>query len=151
MINQHRTGIRLDLYSSFEHLIYTDDLALPSYPRDQVLRKTKNLEQQASSIGLTVNAKKTKVLTNSTLTEQPIVINDHRLEYVNKLTYLGSIISVQRGAEQDIKTRLGKARSACANLQLLLEILSILPKRPNSESTRAMSSLCSSTAQSAGA
>ena len=138
MINQHRTGIRLDLYSSFEHLIYTDDLALPSYPRDQVLRKTRNLEQQASSIGLTVNAKKTKVLTNSTLTEQPIVINDHRLEYVNKLTYLGNI-SVQRGAEQDIKTRLGKARSACASYSCYGNP-QYTPKRPNSESTRAMSS-----------
>ena len=139
MINQHRTGIRLDLYSSFEHLIYTDDLALPSYPRDQVLRKTKNLEQQASSIGLTVNAKKTKVLTNSTLTEQPIVINDHRLEYVNKLTYLGNI-SVQRGAEQDIKTRLGKARSACA-IYSCYGNPQYTPKRPNSESTGAMSSV----------
>ena len=55
--------------------------------------------------------KKTKVLTNSNLTQQPIVINNHRLEYVNKFTYLGSIISVQWGAEEDIKTRLGKARS----------------------------------------
>ena len=78
-----------------------------------------NVEQQASSIGLSVNAKKTKVLTNSNLTQQPIVINNHRLEYVNKFTYLGSIISLQGGAEEDIKTQLGKARSAFANLQLL--------------------------------
>ena len=118
MINQHLTGIRMDLYSSIEHLIYADDLVLPSYRRDQVLGKTRNLKQQASSIGPQIMQKKTKVLTNSNLTQQPIVINDHRLEYVNNFNYLGSI-NVQRDAEQDNKTRLGKARSAFANLQLL--------------------------------
>ena len=63
--------------------------------------------------------KKKKVLTNNNLTQQPIVINNHRLEYVNKFTYLGSIISLQGGAEEDIKALFGKARSAFANLQLL--------------------------------
>ena len=76
--------------------------------------------------------------------------NNHRLEYVNKFTYLGSIISLQGGAEEDIKTRLGKARSAFANLQLLWRS-SVYSQNTNSESTRAMSSLCSSMAQSAGA
>ena len=47
------------------------------------------------------------------------MINNHRLEYVNKFTYLGSITSLQGGAAEDIKTRLGKARSAFPNLQLL--------------------------------
>ena len=46
------------------------------------------------------------------------MINNHRLEYVNRFTYLGSIISLQGGAE-DIKTRLGKVKSAFANLLLL--------------------------------
>ena len=40
-------------------------------------------------------------------------------KYVNKFTYLGSIISPQGGAEEDIKTRLRKASSAFANQQLL--------------------------------
>ena len=36
MINQQRTGIRWNLCSSLEDLIYADDLALPSHTRDQV-------------------------------------------------------------------------------------------------------------------
>ena len=94
MINQQWTGIRWNLCSSLEDLIYADDLALPSYTRDQAQRKTSELEHQASSIGLSVNAKKTKVLTNRNLTQQPVVINNHRLEYVNKFTYLGSTTSL---------------------------------------------------------
>ena len=103
MINQQRTGVRWNPCSSLEDLMYADDLALPSHTRDQVLRKTSNLEQQASSVGLSVNARKIEVLTNSNLTQQPVVINNHRLEYVNKFTYLGSIISLQGGAEEDVK------------------------------------------------
>ena len=56
------------------------------------------------------------------------MINNHRLEYVNKFTYLGSIISLQGGAEEDIKTRLGKARSATVKSTAALEIHSVLPK-----------------------
>ena len=118
MINQQRTGIRWNRCSSLEDLIYADDLSLPSHTRDQVQTKMTNIEQQANSIGLLVNAKKTQVLTNSNLTQQPIVINNNQLKYVNKFTYLGSIISLQ-GADEDIKARFGKIRSAFANLQLL--------------------------------
>ena len=52
MINQQWTGIRWNLCSSLEDLIYVDDLVLPSHTRDQIQRKTSNLEQQASSIDL---------------------------------------------------------------------------------------------------
>ena len=118
-INQQQNGIRWTLCSSLEDLIYADDLALPSHTREQVQKKTNNLEQQARSIGLSINAKKTKVLTNSDLTQQPIEINNNRLEYVDKFIYLGSIMNLEGGTEQDIKTRLGKARSAFAKLQQL--------------------------------
>ena len=47
------------------------------------------------------------------------MINNHCIEYVNKFIYLGNIISFQGGAEEDVKIRLGKARSAFATLQLL--------------------------------
>ena len=60
MINQEWTGIRWNLCSSLENLICADDLVLPSHTRDQVQTKTSNLEQQASSIGLSVNAQKDK-------------------------------------------------------------------------------------------
>ena len=63
---------------------------------------------------------------------------------------MGSIISLQGGAEEDIKARLKKPGQH-------LQIYSCsgdpkyTPNRPNAEHTRAMSSPCSSMAQSAGA
>ena len=105
------------LCSSLKYLMHADDFALPSHTRDPVQRKMSNREQQASSISLSVNAKKTKVLTNINLTQQPVVINNHRLEY--KFTYLGSITNLQGGVEEDNKARLGKSRSAFANVDLL--------------------------------
>ena len=59
--NQQRNGIRWNLCSSLEEVIYADAFALPSHTRDQAHRKISNLEQQASSIGLSVNAKKKSI------------------------------------------------------------------------------------------
>ena len=53
---------------SRDYLVYGDDLAISH--RDQVHGKTSSLERNASSIGLTINAK-TEVRTNNTLTLQP--------------------------------------------------------------------------------
>lgn len=55
------------IVSSFEELIYADYFVLPYHTRDREYRKTNNLEQQASSIGIIINAKKTKVLTTETI------------------------------------------------------------------------------------
>ena len=50
---------------------------------------------------------------------QPVIINNKALDYVDKFTYLGSILSLHGGSEEDIMSRLGKARSAFFRLLLL--------------------------------
>ena len=42
----------------------------------------------------------------------PITLDGHSLEEVNKFTYLGSVIAVNGGSEEDVKARIGKARAA---------------------------------------
>ena len=94
------------------------------------------------------------------------MINNHRLKYVNKFTYLGNIIRRRH------QSTIGKSQVSICKSTAAMEILSILPKDLNQNLpeqcplsaplrlrvlaqdttyTRAMSSLCSSTAQSAGA
>ena len=48
---------------------------------------------------------------------QPVIINNKALDYVDKFTYLGSILSLHGGSEEDITSRLGKARSAFFRLR----------------------------------
>lgn len=37
---------------------------------------------------------------------------DQALEEVDKFTYLGSVIAVDGGTEEDVKTKIGKARTS---------------------------------------
>lgn len=46
----------------------------------------------------------------------PITVNNEPLEYVNNLTYLGSLISKDNTAQKNIQARLGNARGAFARL-----------------------------------
>ena len=39
----------------------------------------------------------------------PILVNEEPIEFVEDFTYLGRLISMDRGASKDIKARLGKA------------------------------------------
>ena len=41
----------------------------------------------------------------------PVKLGDDDLQYVNRFTYLGSIITTEGGADEDIKNRLNKARN----------------------------------------
>ena len=48
---------------------------------------------------------------------QPVIINNKALDYVDKFTYLGSILSLHGGSEEDITSHMGKARSAFFRLR----------------------------------
>ena len=123
MINQQRTGIRWNLCSSLEDQICADDLALSSHTRDQVQRKTSNLEQQASSIDSSTSTSSFIWAASSVSKEVQKKTSKHNWE--------------KPGQHLQIYSCYGDPQYT--------------PKRPNSRSTRAMSSLCSSMAQSAGA
>ena len=43
---------------------------------------------------------------------QPVIINNKALDYVDKFTYLGSILRLHGGSGEDITSRLGETRSA---------------------------------------
>ena len=56
---------------------------------------------------------------NTTRTE-PVLLESNKLEEVESFTYLSSIINVQGGTDDDVKTRIGKARAALLQLQTIL-------------------------------
>ncbi|CAH8842515.1 unnamed protein product [Trichobilharzia szidati] len=47
----------------------------------------------------------------------PITINGRDLKEVNSFTYLGSIVSTTGGTDEDVKSRIGKARNTFINLK----------------------------------
>ena len=60
----------------------------------------------ASQVRLRVNTTKTEVMA---LNPTPIKLGDDDIKYVDHFTYLGSVLTTARGADQDIHNPLGKA------------------------------------------
>ena len=61
-------------------------------------------------MGLRISAKKTELMTLNVTNPSPVRVNNRELQHTDKFTYLGSIIQPQGGTQEDIKSRLGKAR-----------------------------------------
>jgi len=78
---------------------------------------TTKLEKQIAQVGLNISREKTKAMgiTQRSL-PQPIIIAQGNMEYVERFTYLGSVISSDGDVEADISTRLAKAAAVFRRL-----------------------------------
>jgi len=78
---------------------------------------TTKLEEQSAQVGLNISREKTKVMgITQRPSIQPIAIAQGNIEYVERFTYLGSVISRDGDAEADINTRLAKAAAVFRRL-----------------------------------
>ncbi|XP_078663299.1 uncharacterized protein LOC144906655 [Branchiostoma floridae x Branchiostoma belcheri] len=113
-----RTGIQWTLLNMLDDLDFADDLVLLSHSIHQMRVKTKKLEQNSSTVGLGVNAKKTKEMrVKTTGNAKPVCCRGEELETVREFTYLGSVITNDGGSSKDVDARIGKARTAFAQLK----------------------------------
>jgi hypothetical protein len=76
--------------------------------------KTSSLSTTSAQIGLDIHAK-TKVLKINT--SSTVTLYGNNLEEVGAFTYLGSVINQQGDTETDVKSRIGKARTAFTTLK----------------------------------
>jgi len=74
--------------------------------------KTTKLEAISSKLGLKINTDKTKTIRINSNASEQIRINNLGIEDVTSFTYLGSVINITRGTDEDVVARIGKARSA---------------------------------------
>ena len=74
--------------------------------------KTNNLQLIAEKTGLRVSKEKTKVMRANNKQQDKIKLKGEELEDVKSFTYLGSIITKSGGTEEDVKSRICKARLA---------------------------------------
>ena len=83
-------------------------------------QKTTQLANKLAKLGLNVSKDKTKVMhINNTVYDRIVLLDGDLLEYVESSKYLGSVIEKDRGADKDMKTRIGKARSEFLTLKPL--------------------------------
>ena len=106
------TGIRWNMTSKLDDLDYADDIALLTSSRDQMQVKVDRLVRHAKSTGLKINASKTKVMRVNASNTQAITAAGEEIEDVSNFVYLGGTVNTQGGTTEDIRRRLGHARSA---------------------------------------
>lgn len=109
---QRRNGIQWTLWSQLDDLDFADDLALLSHNHQQMQDKTTRLMDISAKAGLSIHKQKTKIMKVNTASTEPVLLEGSPLDEVESFTYLGSIINVQGGTDEDVKTRIGKARTA---------------------------------------
>ena len=107
-----RNGIQWSLVEQLEDLDFADDLALLAHTRTQMQAKTTKLEAVSSKLGLKINMDKTKTIKINSNVKEQIMINNLGIEDVTSFTYLGSVINIMGGTDEDVMARIGKARSA---------------------------------------
>ncbi|CAH8843401.1 unnamed protein product [Trichobilharzia szidati] len=107
-----------------------------SHKIEDLQAKTDKLVEEAAKTGLQVNIDKTEVMkiTNQQQQQQqqqhpaPITINGRDLKEVTSFTYLGSIVSTTGGGtDEDVKSRIGKARKHIHQPETNLEIFVTQP------------------------
>ena len=106
-----RNGIRWSLVEQLEDLDFADDLALLAHTHTQMQAKTSKLEAVSSKLGLKINTDKTKTIKINSNVREQIMINNLSIEDVTSFTYLGSVINITGGTNEDVMARIGKARS----------------------------------------
>jgi len=79
--------------------------------------KTNRLALVAEKTGLRISKEKTKVMRANSKHQEKIKLKDVELLDVHSFTYLGSIVTSDRGADQDVKSRIGKARQVFNTLR----------------------------------
>ena len=75
----------------------------------------RNLNINSKATGLKINSEKTKLLRLNTTNNEKVQVDDQDIDDVESFVYLGALVSTS-GTEDDIKARLGKARTTYSKL-----------------------------------
>ncbi|KAI5752991.1 hypothetical protein M8J77_022506 [Diaphorina citri] len=115
-VTRIKRGIQWGLINRLEDIDFADDICLLSQNLKDMKDKIEDLRKDAMEVGLKINVKKTKRMDINCKRNEDIFLNGEVIEKVESFQYLGSIITTSGGAEEDIKTRILKARRAFIQL-----------------------------------
>ena len=115
-LREGNIGIRWRFTEKLEDLDFADDLALLSSTRRQLQLKNERLSNASKGTGLMFNITKTKVVRFNAASEEKVIVNGEELEDVDSFVHLGAKVSTAGGADNDINSRLFKARAVFGKL-----------------------------------
>jgi len=101
-------------------LEYADDVVLMASTKTQLEKMLLLLRDACVKIGLSINMKKTVLMTSCKTTRSPINIDGESIKFAEEVTYLGSKITIPLEPGREIEARIRSAWSAfIANQDLL--------------------------------
>ena len=98
-----KTGIQWTLTTQLHGLDFADDICLLSQNLQHMQIKTEHLSSAAEKTGLRISKEKTKVMRANSKRLEKIKLRDEELEDVHIFTYLGSVVTSDGGADEDVK------------------------------------------------
>ena len=111
-----RRDIQRGLVNRLEDLDFADDLCLLSETHGHMQTKLKDLTNKAEKTGFKINIKKTTTLRINTSKTEPFTLRGESIEDVGSFTYLGSVVTKDGGATQDVSQRIRKANGVFVQL-----------------------------------
>jgi hypothetical protein len=79
--------------------------------------KTTRLATTSVETGFKINLKKMELMKINTTVQSPVTFVGESIKEADYLIYLGSVVDRQGGTNQDIKSRIGKAKFAFTMLK----------------------------------
>lgn len=111
-----RRGIQWGLRERLEDLDFADDLCLLAQRFSDLQDKLGALCRIASRVGLRINIGKTKEMRKNERCQEPLVLWDDTVEQVESFVYLGSVVTMEGGTAEDVKSRIKKANGVFVQL-----------------------------------
>ena len=81
-----------------------------------MLEKLCHLSKFGQQVGLQISKRKMEVMTLNVNVPAPVLLDDQALPSTETSTYLGSVVRQDGGTNEDIQSRLSKARNAFRSL-----------------------------------
>ena len=88
---------------------FADEIVLLSTRKEELQEMANELDRESRKAELKMNGSKTKYMSNQRGSEGEIKIGGEVIEKVEVYAYLGQIISIEEGVENEIKARRNKA------------------------------------------
>ena len=95
-----------------EDLDFADDISLLSHKQQDAQEKLCRVAAEAEKTGLQINIGKTEAMRVNNKQDDPLRLHQENIKEVDKFVYLGSVVSKDRGTDENIKCRINKARHA---------------------------------------
>jgi hypothetical protein len=100
------------------NLRYTDDTTILAKEKEDMGKLLKKLKEKNEKAGLSLNLKKTKVMTTGTLNE--FILDGTEIEITSYHTFLGSVITGDGYDNKEINRRLSIGRMAMTKLEKIM-------------------------------